>query len=219
MTDLEKHMIARNAEKRAKEAAEAAKSAQQTNAAKQVNPVVERKYELTAESDGYGAFRIRALRDFDTPYSHVRKGELGGFATSLSNLSHKGGCWLYGNSKSVGRGFVGGNACAFDNAVVEGRGILDGNAKLSGKASVEDQAHVHGNASVSGSSAIRDISDVSGDAIVVSTTTWGDTVIQGAPYIDGCSLDRVTVRGNGYYDTESYYGCTLKEVVDDIGER
>lgn len=50
-------------------------------------------------------FRIRATKDF----SDVKIGDLGGFVQNESNLSHKGNCWIYDESKVYDRAIVKGN--------------------------------------------------------------------------------------------------------------
>ena len=60
-----------------------------------------KKYEIlmdkknTIEFEGRTLYRIRALRDFND----VKKGNIGGYIESESNLSQEGDCWVYDNAK------------------------------------------------------------------------------------------------------------------------
>ena len=57
-----------------------------------------KKYELVKDQiitfDNRTLYRIRALKDF----SNVKKGDLGGYIESESNLSQEDNCWVYGNA-------------------------------------------------------------------------------------------------------------------------
>ena len=58
---------------------------------------MEKKYEITDEEKQIGkatVHRIIAVRNF----GDVKKGDLGGFIESESNLSHEGKCWVYDDS-------------------------------------------------------------------------------------------------------------------------
>ena len=100
---------------------------------------MDKKYELIP-SDKQGLYRIKALRDFND----VKKGDIGGYVESESNLSQLGDCWIYDNAK------------VYDNAVVVGNAQVCDNARIRGYAVVQHDAVVRGNA------------DVSGDAIISS---------------------------------------------------
>lgn len=57
-----------------------------------------KKYELTHESitiDNHTLYRIQAVRNF----AGVKKGDLGGFVETESNLSHDGNCWVSENAQ------------------------------------------------------------------------------------------------------------------------
>ena len=106
---------------------------------------MDKKYELIP-SDKQGLYRIKALRDFND----VKKGDIGGYVESESNLSQLGDCWIYDNAK------------VYDNAVVVG------NAQVCGKAIVCDNARIRGYAVVQHDAVVRGNADVSGDAIISS---------------------------------------------------
>lgn len=111
----------------------------------------ERKYEILPEEvsgpDGGGYCQIRALRDI--PEIDVGKGDLGGFVSSQTSLSHSGNSWVFEG------GYIGGSA------IVEGDAIVGDGATVTGTAHVKDNAvicHgvlVDGNAIVGGDVVVR----------------------------------------------------------------
>lgn len=58
-----------------------------------------KKYEILKEDSikvgNHTLYRIKALREF----GDVAAGELGGYIESEKNLSHRGSCWIYNDSK------------------------------------------------------------------------------------------------------------------------
>jgi hypothetical protein len=88
------------------------------------------------EIDGHRLYRIRALRDL----GQVKKGWMGGYIESESNLCHQGHCWIgasaqvYEAGRVEGDAIVEGAATVCGDARVEGRARLDENAKISGRA-------------------------------------------------------------------------------------
>lgn len=111
----------------------------------------ERKYEILPEEvsgpDGGGYCQIRALRDI--PEIDVGKGDLGGFVSSQTSLSHSGNSWVFEG------GYIGGNA------IVEGDAIVGDGATVTGTAHVKDNAAIcrgvviDGNAIVGGDVVVR----------------------------------------------------------------
>lgn len=61
-------------------------------------------------------YRIQALRDI--PEHNVNKGDLGGYVTSILNLSQVGSCWIGGTAKVVGNVFVSEDAYVGGSSVV-----------------------------------------------------------------------------------------------------
>lgn len=90
----------------------------------------ERKYEILPEEvggpDGGSYCQIRALRDI--PEIDVNKGDLGGFVSSQTSLSHSGNSWVFEG------GYVGANA------IVEGDAIVGDGATVTGTAHIKDNA-------------------------------------------------------------------------------
>lgn len=109
------------------------------------------KYEILpgeiSGPDGGGYCQIRALRDI--PEIDVSKGDLGGFVSSQTSLSHNGNSWVFEG------GYIGGSA------IVEGDAIVGDGATVTGTAHVKDNAVicrgvvVDGNAIVGGDVIIR----------------------------------------------------------------
>lgn len=109
------------------------------------------KYEILpgeiSGPDGGGYYQIRALRDI--PEIDVSKGDLGGFVSSQTSLSHNGNSWVFEG------GYIG------DSAIVEGDAIVGDGAVVTGTAHVKDSAvicHdvvVDGNAIVGGDVVVR----------------------------------------------------------------
>lgn len=109
------------------------------------------KYEIIpgeiSGPDGDGYCQIRALRDI--PEIDVSKGDLGGFVSSQTSLSHNGNSWVFEG------GYIG------DSAIVEGDAIVGGGAVVTGTAHVKDSAVicrdvvVDGNAIVGGDIVVR----------------------------------------------------------------
>lgn len=158
-----------------------------------------KKYELTDQfidlGEGRKAYRIKALRDFDTIGDPVVEGQLGGYVETMENLSQEGECWIYPN------GVVTGNARVLDNAIVgEGEcdvreapenARIDGNATVCGEATVVPRGQ---NILIAGDA------KVSGDAIVHGGTIKGNTIVTDRAKVYGCSL----IEGDITIDDEAY---------------
>lgn len=109
------------------------------------------KYEIIpveiSGPDGGSYCQIRALRDI--PEIDVSKGDLGGFVSSQTSLSHNGNSWVFEG------GYIG------DSAIVEGDAIVGDSAVVTGTAHVKDSAVicrdvvVDGNAIVGGDVVVR----------------------------------------------------------------
>ena len=112
------------------------------------------KYELTDETIvvyGRTLHRIRALKDIGTS---VKKGDLGGFVESESNLSQEGNCWVYDSAKVFGSAEVYDSAEVFGSAEVYDSAEVYNSAKVFGEAKVCGKAEVYGNAKVYGKATV-----------------------------------------------------------------
>lgn len=84
--------------------------------------------------DGVKVYRIRALKSFYPRHlqcKEVKKGDLGGYAQYLLNLSEEGNCWIAENAAVYGMAKVKDNALVTGNAIVCGKTVLSGNAFIS----------------------------------------------------------------------------------------
>lgn len=161
-------------------------------------------------------FRIAALKDF----ADVRKGDLGGFVESESNLLMTGNCWIYDDAIVCGTALVADNAVVRNRARVEGNAFVCGNSEVSGHASVCDEALVSDNAivrdsalvagyaTISGCATVKDYAivaecgDVRGQAVIADNAGVGNRA-----HVD----DYVTVLGDAVLDENKRYGgrCTI----------
>ena len=127
------------------------------------------KFALTDESivldNKTKVYRIIALKDF----ADVRKGDLGGFVESESNLLMRGNCWIYDNAVVCGTSLVADNAAIRDNARVEGNAFVCGNTEVLGHSSVCDEALVSDNAIVRDSALVAGYATVGGGATITDS--------------------------------------------------
>lgn len=105
---------------------------------------ITKDYKLTPQ--GKKIYRIEALKDF----ADVRKGDLGGYISSESNLSQEGDCWVYDNAMVFGNAKVYGYAMVCDNAWVFGDAWVFDDAWVFGQAKIFDDAWVFGDDEVTG---------------------------------------------------------------------
>lgn len=137
-----------------------------------------KKYELTNERIKIGShylYRIRALKDF----ADVKKGDLGGFVESESNLSQDGDCWVYDNAE------VFGNACVCENATVRDEAYIFCSARVHGDATIKNHASVGCDSVVCDRAIVYDNAHISGCArIFGDTQIGGGMIIRGEVYMD-----------------------------------
>lgn len=134
-------------------------------------PKVQRKYEFTGETkefSGHTLHRIRAVRDFDTEFCHVKVGDLGGWIESEKNLDHDYTAW------------VADEAMVFEKALVSEEACVSGYAQVFGEAIVTGGAVVTDNARIFGDAFILDFVKIYGD-----TQFCGDTMVSDAVYDHG----------------------------------
>jgi len=126
-----------------------------------------KKYEFTGETKRYAGATLHRIR-------RISDGLVGGWIEKEENLSHEGGCFVYGNAK------VQGNAIVFEDAKIYGDAWISGSVRVSGNAEVYEgawvfwsawvsgDARVHGDAWVYGSAKISGSTEVCGDARIFS---------------------------------------------------
>lgn len=109
------------------------------------------KYEIIpveiSGPDGGGYCQIRALRDI--PEIDVSKGDLGGFVSSQTSLSHNGNSWVFEG------GYIGDSAIVEDDAIVGDGAVVTGTAHVKDSAVICRDVVVDGNAIVGGDVVVR----------------------------------------------------------------
>lgn len=137
--------------------------------------------------DGVKVYRIRALKSFYPRHlqcNEVKKGDLGGYAQYLLNLSEEGNCWIaenaavYGMAKVKDNALVTGNAIVCGNSTICEEAAVRDYAKISGKAIVAGHSKVFGNAELTDEVCIGDHINVFGNAKI-----YGKTVLSGNAFI------------------------------------
>ena len=140
---------------------------------------MDKKYELLKDDCinycGKTLYRIKALKEF----GDVKKGELGGYIESKSNLSQRGNCWVFDNAKVYDNARVYDNAEVFEEAKVFGSARIYDNAAIFGRAEVYGNAQIHGNAEVCGYAWIFYNANVYGNALIYGNAeVFGSARIQ-----------------------------------------
>lgn len=103
------------------------------------------KYDFTGETkviDGITLHQIRALRNLNS--RPIKKGDLGGYIESETNLDQNGNAWVHTRAVVYGTAFVTGGAVVADASVVRGNARVRDNAQVNGNSLVEGDADVHG---------------------------------------------------------------------------
>lgn len=82
---------------------------------------MEKKYEILKnekiDGEDHNLYRIKALKDMSL--SKVKKGDIGGFIESESNLSHEGECWIYDDSQVFGKSEIKDNVRIKDRSKIK----------------------------------------------------------------------------------------------------
>ena len=175
-----------------------------------------KKYELeesTIRYEGRILHRIRALRDF----GNVKKGDLGGFVESESNLSHEGTCWIYGNAKVFNKARVSDNATIHGDTIVKDRALVCNNADIfaDSRITIRDSAIVEDEAKVYGNIIIGDYATIKGRSRVIDNASiYGNAVIRDNAIVKGES----EICGNAVLKDNKVLIGKLTSDVDDFIE-
>ena len=114
------------------------------------------KYEITdiAHPEYPWLHRIRALQDVG---KDVKKGDLGGYVESESNLSFepKDNAWLFDDSIACNTAYVCQDSCLYKKSMAKDKAYISKGSSMSGSSIVEDDAMIqgaslYGNARISG---------------------------------------------------------------------
>lgn len=164
--------------------------------------LVGRKYKLlphdSIQIGSHVLYRIQALRPLDE--HNVRRGDLGGYIESESNLSHFQGAWVGGNAKVYGKKEAGGGT--FFSPVVAGCALVTGNAVVTENVVLSHQCVVQDNAVVKGTASLLDQARICGEAHIEGE----DIVITGKAVIK----DKAQVSGRAQIHDESVISGSAK---------
>lgn len=171
-----------------------------------------KKYEILKENfivdkSGSVVFRIRALKEFClSDGTVVKKGTIGGYIQSESNLSHFDSCWVSDNA------VVCNNAIVCDKAIVKDEvrirdcvyvgdnSVIEKNCIICDKVSVLDNSFISGNVVIGGDTLIRKKSKIKGYVRIVDCEITNSTITEKAHIFGGSvgdSLITDTVKING----------------------
>jgi hypothetical protein len=136
-------------------------------------------------------YQIKALKDF----ADVRIGDLGGYVNHEHNLSQKGNCWLYDNTKMYGNSEMFNNARMYnnseihDNAVMYGNSIMHDNAKMFNNAIMYDSTTMYSNTKMYDNSEMWDNAKIYGNATMLNNARmldnsemWDDSKLKTSLY-------------------------------------
>lgn len=186
-----------------------------------------KKYRLTDEYIkfyGKKLYRIEALKNF----SHIKKGDLGGFIEKEENLSHDGYCWVYDNAKVYDNARVFHNARVFDGAeiydcaLVYRNALVYDNAWVYGNARILDDVRVYGNAEVYDFATVLNNAEIYGNARVYENAeVYGDAKVYEDAQLSGYAkvsdyaklLGSVLLSGNEHISGNAVVTCDSDYVV------
>ena len=135
-------------------------------------------------------YRIIAIKSFGS----VKKGDMGGYVRSYSNLSQEGDAWVFRGSCVTENARVSENAIVREysrvggNAIVSNRSIVDDHSIVGGNAVVNDHSRVTKNARVDGNARVQFNAIVSWSARVDGNASVEFGVVRGNSIVDGNSI-------------------------------
>ena len=174
-----------------------------------------KKYELTDETIILGTrtlHRIKALKDF----SDVKKGDLGGFIESETNLSHMGDCWIYDEAKVYDIATVTDNAQIKDYSVIRAGASVSEFAQITDEALMEDNSSAKGSCYVAGNCHFLGNSKVYGKAYIESSILGGNSQVCGSVRIHKTEItENAIVCGNAIVVHAAFAGnCIVNSMSD-----
>lgn len=160
------------------------------------------KFKLTRQvrtlKDGTVVHRIAATENFKNPLlpgEWVRRGELGGWLESESNLEQQGSAWVAGEAVVKNLALVKGNALVDGFAEVSEQALVITSAHITDSAKVCGTAFVSGGAKVGGTATIKDRAWISDAASVCAGEIGGMVIVCGESQIS----TNLTLSGSGKY--------------------
>lgn len=163
---------------------------------------MKKKYRFTGETmifQGHTLQRIQYVEGI----GFVRKGEVGGWIESESNLSHEGMCLVLDKAK------VFGNAKVMEDAFIVGESIVKDNAQVKGN------VELYGQVVVGADTIVSENTRIIGEAIILFYATSeenevnisGSTIIEGHTKIEAtgtiCNCDIGSVEFTGHLNLKN----------------
>lgn len=177
--------------------------------------------DLSREFLGRILYRIEATTDS----KYAKKGDLGGYVESESNLSDN--AWVYDNAQVFGDALISDNAHVYDNAQVFGNAHVYGSAKVSDYAQVSGYAQVFcdalisNNAQVYGNARVYDNARVYGNALIsVDAHVYDNARVEKTPITITGLKHNITLT-----ETHIFIGCEghtikhWKKEIKNIGKK
>ncbi|WP_294833300.1 hypothetical protein [uncultured Gilliamella sp.] len=175
-----------------------------------------RKYELTTEKtkhEGRTLYRIRALRDFED----VKMGDLGGFVECEINLSHSGDCWIYDDSKVIGRSKIVGCSKVKGKSIVENSTVYNSTVEESVvmdysivENSIVKNYSIVESSNVTDSSIVMNKSKVTGGSMVMNKSTVMDYSAVKSSIVDNSTVKNYSIVENSIVDNSTVDGRNIR---------
>lgn len=91
-------------------------------------------------------YRVKAVREF----SDISIGDIGGYVQGYHNLSHKGNCWVYDDSKLLNNAKLSENAKTYGKSIIAKESSISGNIILTESSWITGRSIITGNRILSG---------------------------------------------------------------------
>lgn len=139
--------------------------------------------------DGVKVYRIRALKSFYPRHlqcKEVKKGDLGGYAQYLLNLSEEGNCWIADNAIVCDNATIKDNSVILDNATVSKYAAISENTTIFEYAKIWGSAKIHGQILIGGHAKIYDHANLHGKLCIGDhVNIFGDANVHGLVVLAG----------------------------------
>ena len=163
-----------------------------------------KKYEFTGETmmfQGHTLKRIRYLRNVRL----IKRGDIGGWIESESNLSHEGICLVRDEAKVFGNAKVTGDAWIYSNAIVKDN------------VQIKNKANVHDNAIIGADTIVDDNTFIGGDSQIYfyAGEQYGEANVSGDSEVYGKTIIEATgiIYESNIYDSVLLGHLALIDVV------
>ena len=167
---------------------------------------MERHYEILKDKKKYFndgcVYRIRATMDL--PERNVKKGDIGGFVSSYSNLN--GRAWVADDAILADR------ATAYDNVLIKNNAIVKDSASIHKNACIKDNAKIEGNVVISDNAVIRGYANVRDLAIIQDNSeVFENATVEDSAVVSGNSkiYDKAILSGDIRVENAIIYGKAI----------